>query len=103
MKKIFISLLVISAMPGICGAQIRFDMDYFISLFNQGKYAQVYNEACALRNKKEDGKILVLDYFIAKSLCGKGSYELAMEGFEYIKRQRSLTADQKKYVDDEAF
>lgn len=81
--------------------QLKIDMTRFISLYNEGRYKEVFDEAYELRNKKEFGKMAVLDYFMAKALCGEGSYEAASRGFQFILTEYPLTKNQKKFVLDE--
>lgn len=79
-------------------AQLKIDIPHFASLYNQGKYKAVFDEAYALRNNKEYGKMAVLDYFMAKALCGEGNYDAASKGFKYILSEYPLSKDQKKFL-----
>src|SRR5688572_4344882 len=101
MKKHLFMLLALLSLGTAAWSQMKIDVPYFVELFNQGKFAQLYNEACSLRAKKEFGKMAILDFFIAKSLCATGSYATAGKAFRYILTEYPLTPKQKFYIEDE--
>jgi hypothetical protein len=82
-------------------AQLKVDVPHFISLYNQHKYKEVFDEATELRNVKEYGKMAVLDYFIAKALCAQGYYKYSEDGYQYILDQYPLSEKQQIFILDQ--
>lgn len=100
-QSLVLALILAVTVSGAC-AQIKMDVDRFMTLYNQGRYKQVFDECYAMRNRKEYGKTAILDYFMAKCLCGEGSFNAAKNGFDYILREYPLSRNQKKYIQDES-
>ena len=79
-------------------AQLKVDIPHFISLYNDHKFKEVFDEAIELRNVREYGKIAVLDYFIAKALCAQGYYKYSRDGYQYILDQYALSDKQQVFI-----
>lgn len=93
---ILIAIITNNAMHA--AGQLKVDVSRFITLYNQGKYKVVFDEAYELRNRKEYGKIVCLDYFMAKALCAQKNFVDAKRGFNYILTQYQLNQAQKKFM-----
>lgn len=81
-------------------AQNKIDRARYMSLLQQKKYSQVFNEAMQQRNEVY-GKCAVIDYFIAKSLCLDGHRQKSVEWLQYIRKNYALKPNAKKFIGDE--
>jgi hypothetical protein len=100
-KKITMLISVIGFTVSTSLGQLKIDIPHFMDLYNAGRFGDLFNEAVAMRNSEEFGKIAVLDYFISKALCGNQNFKSAERGFEYILTEYPLTQSQKKFIVDE--
>ncbi len=78
-------------------AQLKIPKERWTQLYEQKKYADVYEEALALR-KKEYGKSATVDFFIAKSLCAGGQESKSIEWFDYILENYKLESESKEKI-----
>lgn len=92
---IFITLLGFT-----CSAQIKIDKQHFVDLLSQGKYGDVFREAQEIR-KKEYGKCLLIDYFIAKALCGDGHNKEATLKYSTILKNYKLSDANRAFITNE--
>lgn len=81
-------------------AQIKIDKQRFVDLLSEGRYGDVFREASEIR-KKEYGKCLMIDYFIAKALCGDGYNKEATLKFSTILKNYKLSDENRKFINNE--
>ena len=81
-------------------AQIKIDKQRFVDLLSEGRYSDVFREASEIR-KKEYGKCLMIDYFIAKALCGDGYNKEATLKFSTILKNYKLSDENRKFINSE--
>jgi len=81
-------------------AQIKIDKQHFADLLSQGRYGDVFREAQEIR-KKEYGKCLMIDYFIAKALCGDGHTKEAGLKYSTILKNYKLSEANRKFISNE--
>ncbi len=99
-KKLFlcVAFLISARLYG----QNTVDVAYFTGLFQQGKYVQAFNEAYALR-KQPYNKQFILDYIMAKALCGTKQYAYSQRVFTYITDNYTLNSSQYNFIKDEEY
>lgn len=94
-------LVIIGIMLALAGnAQIKIDRQHFVDLLTQGKYGDVFREAQEIR-KKEYGKCLMIDYFIAKALCGDGHTNEAALKYSTILKNYKLSDANRSFITNE--
>ncbi|MBL7968383.1 MAG: hypothetical protein JNK09_15370 [Prolixibacteraceae bacterium] len=81
-------------------AQIKIDKQHFVDLLSEGRYGDVFREASEIR-KKEYGKCLMIDYFIAKALCGDGYNKEATLKFSSILKNYKLSDENRIFIGKE--
>jgi hypothetical protein len=81
-------------------AQIKIDKQHFVDLLSEGRYGDVFREASEIR-KKEYGKCLMIDYFIAKALCGDGYNKEATLKFSTILKNYKLSDENRVFISSE--
>jgi len=81
-------------------AQGRIDLVYFNTLFQQHEYVRAFEEASAIR-KQPYQKQFLLDYIMAKALCGNQQYDLSQRGFAFIENNYSLSENQREFIQKE--
>jgi len=81
-------------------AQIKIDKQHFVDLLSEGRYGDVFREANEIR-KKEYGKCLMVDYFIAKALCGDGYNKEAGLKFASILKNYKLSDENRNFIGSE--
>lgn len=95
------TFVLIGIMIGFtCSAQIKIDRQHFVDLLSQGKYGDVFREAKEIR-KKEYGKCLMIDYFIAKALCGDGYTQQAVLQYSTILKNYKLSDANRNFITSE--
>lgn len=95
------SLILCWLLIGIAGnAQIKIDKQHFVNLLSQGKYGDVFREAQEIR-KKEYGKCLLIDFFIAQALCGDGHYKEAGIKYAGILKNYKLSEANRNFITNE--
>lgn len=81
-------------------AQVEIPQERWVKLFDQGNYAQIYEEAIKHRSEVF-GKTALTDFFIAKSLCADGHPEKSKEWFAHILKSYNLTEESKINIEDD--
>lgn len=98
MKTRIILFLLLTGLAG--HAQIKIDKQRFVDLLSEGRYGDVFREASEIR-KKEYGKCLMIDYFIAKALCGDGYNKEATLKFSTILKNYKLSDENRIFIGKE--
>lgn len=92
-----INLLLVS---NLAFGQIKIDQKYFIDLLKNRQYKEVNDSAWVIR-KMEYGKCEMIDYFIAKSLCGLGYEEKATEWYSKMLSFYKLKPESRTFIENE--
>ncbi len=96
-----IQLVLIGTLLSIIGsAQIKIDKQHFVNLLSQGRYGDVFREAQEIR-KKEYGKCLMIDFFIAQALCGDGHHREAAIKYASILKNYKLSDANRNFITNE--
>ena len=96
-----LKLLLIGILVGFtCRSQIKIDRQHFVDLLSQGKYGDVFREAKEIR-KQEYGKCLMIDYFIAKALCGDGYNKQSVLQYAAILKNYKLSDPNRNFITSE--